>query len=309
MRLRFATYNMLDLTLAAADDQEAERQQRVIDTIREIDPDIIAVQELKGPPRQAARLAAELADRTGLTSTVQSDGSEPVHAVAVGDNTLHVALLWRPGLTPLPPTLRTYSPAVQDGGGWRGVGYGSMVRLAFQIHGSPLTFASYHAPAFGRNRRVDQAETVLAALTRPYGAVLVGSDFNSIGAARANGEDYDPDPYTGRPWWPDLVHQCHEPTHPGTNHRADRRPAQVWQAGGLHDVAAATGSPWTATTGHWPTCPYSSRGISRRIDMIHATAPVPLCAVESHTVIDIPITRHASDHLPVVVDLDPRKLP
>ncbi|KUJ45425.1 endonuclease/exonuclease/phosphatase family protein [Micromonospora maris] len=307
-RMRFVTYNLLDLTLTADNLREANRQQRVIDTIRSLEPDVVAVQELKSPPASAARLAAELADRTGLTSTVATNGSaRAIHAVAVGDHTVHTALLWRPGLTPLPHTFRTYSPAVHYDGGWRGIGYGSMVRLAFQIDGQPITFASYHAPAYGRHRRIDQAEAVLAALTRPHELALIGSDFNSIGAARTNGADYDPDPYTGRPWWPDLVHQCHEPTHPSQRHRADRRPAQVWEAGGLHDVAAATRSPWKATTGHWPTCPYGVRGIARRVDTIHATQPV-LRAVRSLTVVDNPTTRAASDHLPVTVDLDPRKL-
>ncbi|GIJ13031.1 endonuclease/exonuclease/phosphatase family protein [Micromonospora andamanensis] len=307
--MRFVTYNMLDLTLHPNNAQEANRQQRVIDIIRSLDPDVIAVQELKSPPASAGRLAAELAERTGLTSTVPTNGTaRTVHAVAVGDHTLHTALLWRPDLVALPDTFRTYSPAVHHDGGWRGIGYGSMVRLALQVDGRPIMFASYHAPAFGRHRRIDQAEAVLAAVTRPHELVLVGSDFNSIGAARSNGADYDPDPYTGRPWWPDLVHQCHEPTQPSQRHRADRRPALVWEAGGLHDVAAASRSPWKATTGHWPTCPYSARGIARRIDTIHATDPV-LPAVRSLTVIDTPVTRAASDHLPVAVDLNPRKLP
>ncbi|WP_428963048.1 endonuclease/exonuclease/phosphatase family protein [Micromonospora fluostatini] len=308
MRLRFATYNLLDLSLAPESAQEGERQRQVIQTIRAIKPDVIAVQELKCPPGRAGRLVAEVGERTGLTATVQESAGRAVHAVAVGDHTLHVALLWRPGLTPLPETFRTYSPAVHHHGGWRGVGYGSLVRLGFAVAGRAMTFASYHAPAFGRHRRLDQAETTLAAVTASAGPVLVGSDFNAVGAARVNGDFYDPDPYTGHLWWPDLVHQCHEPTHPGTNHRADRRPAAVWEAGGLYDVAAHTRRPWQATTGHWPSCPYSVRGIARRIDMVHATAPV-LRAVSGVAVVDTPVSRAASDHLPVVVDLDPAALP
>ncbi|MFI7026964.1 endonuclease/exonuclease/phosphatase family protein [Micromonospora sp. NPDC049900] len=93
-RMRFVTYNMLDLTLNPNSLSEASRQRRVIDTIRSLDADVIAVQELKSPPASAARLAAELADRTGLTSTVPTNGTaRTVHAVAVGDNTVHTALL------------------------------------------------------------------------------------------------------------------------------------------------------------------------------------------------------------------------
>ncbi|WP_434740726.1 endonuclease/exonuclease/phosphatase family protein [Micromonospora sp. SH-82] len=308
MRLRFATYNMLDLTLSANSVQEADRQRRVVETIRAIDPDVIAVQEVKCAPGRVDRLVAELGERTGLTSVVRQVDGRDVHAVAVGDNTVHVALLWRDGLIPLPASFRAFSPAVHHHGGWRGVGYGSLVRVAFQMGGRPLMFASYHAPAFGRHRRIDQAEVALAAVTGPNAAVLVGSDFNSVGAARVGGESYDRDPYTGQPWWPDLVHQCREVTHPGTSHRADRRPAEVWEAGGLHDVAAAVRAPWVATTGHWPSCPYSVRGIRRRIDMIHATRTV-LQAVRGVAVVDNEVSRAASDHLPVVAEVDLRALP
>ncbi|MFY1702999.1 hypothetical protein ACN28G_14840 [Micromonospora sp. WMMA1923] len=302
MRLRFASYNLLDWTSYPAGGREAERQRRVVQTIRTIDPDVIAVQELKGAPGHVGVVLAELAKRTGLTATVGTVDGREVPAVAVGDNTVHVALLWREGLVPLPDTFRTFGPAVHDDGGWRGAGYGSLFRLAFQVQGRPILFASYHAPAFGRHRRIDQAEMALAAVTGPNLAAVVGSDFNSVGAARVGGDYYDRDPYTGQ-WFPELVHQCREVTHPGMNHRADRRPSEVWEAGGLRDVAAATGSPWRATTGHWPSSPFAVRGVRRRIDTIHATASL-LPAVKGFRVVDDEVTRRASDHLPVVVDID-----
>ncbi|MFY1700164.1 hypothetical protein ACN28G_29630 [Micromonospora sp. WMMA1923] len=305
--MRFATYNLLDWTSYPAGGREAERQRRVVQTIRAIDPDVIAVQEVKGSPGHVGVVVAELAARTGLTATVGSVDGRDVPAVGVGDNTVHVALLWREGLVPLPETFRTFGPAVDHRHGWRGVGFGSLVRLAFQVQGRPILFASYHAPAFGRHRRIDQAEMALAAVTGPSLAAVVGSDFNSIGAARVGGDYYDRDPYTGQPWFPELVHQCREVTHPGTSHRADRRPAEVWEAGGLRDVAAVTGGPWKATTGHWPSSPFAVRGVRRRIDTIHATASL-LPAVGGFRVVDDEVTRSASDHLPVVVDIDPTAL-
>ncbi|MEV0391979.1 hypothetical protein [Polymorphospora rubra] len=305
--MRFASYNLLDWTGTPTMQVEGERQQRVVDTIVALRADVLAVQELKGPAREAGRLAAQLGQRVGMTSLVETTVDGPVQAVAAGDNTLHVAVLWRPGsVTAVPGTLRRFGGGQSADPVWRGPGWGTLVRVGLDVGGRTVMVGSYHAPVFGRERRVDQAETVLGAMTRPAGPVLLGSDSNTVGAARrpGGGDFFDPDPYADREWFADLVHQCRWETDADGRrwHWADRRPAEVWELGGLHDTAVR--SPvWQATTGHWPTCDYGRRGIARRIDTIHASTHV-FDAVTRHAVFDTPLARAASDHLPVFVDID-----
>ncbi|MEU1813449.1 endonuclease/exonuclease/phosphatase family protein [Micromonospora aurantiaca (nom. illeg.)] len=92
--MRFASYNLLAAVPGCWD---SSRQQQVVDLIRDIDPDVIAAQELTGSPERAGHLAHDLAARTGLACLVRYDERRrPVQAVAAGDNTLHAALLRRP---------------------------------------------------------------------------------------------------------------------------------------------------------------------------------------------------------------------
>jgi hypothetical protein len=147
-------------------------------------------------------------------------------------------------------------------------------------------------------------------MTRPAGPVLVGGDFNAVGAARVVDPEtgrsrfYDPDPYQVG-WFPDLVYQCDWRDDDATGRRtywADRRPCDIVISGGLHDVAATLNAPGAPTVGHHPADVFGQRGISRRIDHIYATADLVPDLV-GYRVVDTEMARQASDHLPVVVSL------
>jgi endonuclease/exonuclease/phosphatase family metal-dependent hydrolase len=59
-------------------------------------------------------------------------------------------------------------------------------------------------------------------------------------------------------------------------------------------------APWQATIGHWPGESYGPR----RIDAVRVNGRM-LPALRRHEVVDTEPTRLASDHLPVVVTIDP----
>jgi endonuclease/exonuclease/phosphatase family metal-dependent hydrolase len=68
--------------------------------------------------------------------------------------------------------------------------------------------------------------------------------------------------------------------------------------------AAGLRARWQPTAGHHPSDPYGVRGVRRRIDAVRVTREV-LPALRTHQVTDTPLTRRASDHLPVTVSYDP----
>ena len=64
--VRFTTYNVLDL---GAGDSSADREHYglVVASIRALDPDVLAIQEIRGADGQSARrLMRRLSDDTGL---------------------------------------------------------------------------------------------------------------------------------------------------------------------------------------------------------------------------------------------------
>ncbi|GEM_PF-733309 len=307
---RFATYNMWNLFRERRGDHLA-RYELVADVIRDMDVDVIALQEIIAPDVEAAasRLA-QLAKMASMSAAVtpawycEDDAQDATYAVGAGGHGFCVGLMWRDAdwIEPVPDSFRAYGP--QDF--WH-----ALVKLTLRIDGYPITFASYHASPFGRNLRADQAERLLAALTRPPGPVLMGGDVNTVGASRVVGPDgrlsfYDPDPYADVEWFGDLVYQCDWRFEDDGRrvHWADRRPSDVLVSGGLHDVAATLNAPWQATAGHHPVCEFGQRGVQRRIDAVFATDDV-VPVLRGYEVVDTAMTRVASDHLPVVVTLDP----
>ncbi|MFD9966157.1 endonuclease/exonuclease/phosphatase family protein [Amycolatopsis sp. NPDC058986] len=317
--LKFGSYNLLNYTAAATDDlsEDGERQRRVEAVIRELDVDVLAVQEVIVPDHldvderattAAARLRT-LADRVGMTC-ILPDGTA---AVGLGNHRFCVALLWRSGITPV-GVGRVYSGV----NAWH-----SILTQALDVGAAqPVVFGSYHATPFGQYRRADEAERVVSTLTRSGSPGVIGGDWNGISADRIlrsrwlgehDGDTdawvlYDVDPYVqpGIRWHSDFVYQCTwDYDEDGRRHwQADRRPGEILAAGGLRDAAAVLNvTPWQPTTGHWrgdAADPYPQR----RIDRVHCTADV-VSALRGYEVGDTELARTASDHLPVVVDLDP----
>lgn len=311
--MRFATYNLLNY---GTDPDRADLVHHVIAGLRADaeaagDGLVLAVQELiaDGDDKAyaAGRVLQGLGEATGLDCLHRPN--EP--AVAVGNQRFHVGLLWTPGIEPA-GEWAAYSGTNM----WH-----SEAKLSLDVGAHrPIQHAAYHGPPFGRYRRADEAERVLATMTRPEGRApgLIGGDWNGVSADRvhragwASQDDaepgrwvlYDPDPYAGpgKQWHDDLVYQTRWETDANGVRRwwADREPGEVLYAGGLRDVAAALEAPWQTTVGHWGDDPFGER----RIDAIRVTEEV-VPALRGYGVINTETTRAASDHLPVVVTYDP----
>jgi hypothetical protein len=269
------------------------------------------VQEVRAPDADAAsQRLRRLADDTGLECVVPACAGDgcPRTAVAVGPHGYHVGLLWRPGVQPVPGTLRRYGA----GDFWH-----CLVALVLDVGGARVRHASHHATPFGRLLRADQNGRVVAALSVPSETMpaAVGADWNTESADRVPGPGgewalYEPaDPFEGAEWFGGMVHQCDwDYDERGCRrHWADRRPGDVLWSGGLTDAAAALRAPWQATAGHHPGDPFGARGIRRRIDGMRVNAPM-LGALRAHQVEDTELTRRASDHLPVTVEYLPSSL-
>ncbi|WP_018351935.1 endonuclease/exonuclease/phosphatase family protein [Longispora albida] len=299
----FATYNLYNYLRQHPREHpdETARYDAVAAVIRDLDADIVAVQEVCHP----AGLEI-LAKATGMTGVYQpawadeDDAEADRWAFTPGQHGFGLGLLWRTcdWIVPDPRSFRVYGPGEM----WHG-----LAALTLTIRGERISVASYHAPPFGQNRREDEAERLVAILTRALGgAALLGGDMNTTPATRAPGGAgwYDPDPYQGVEWYSDMIYQCDwTPTPDGQRAgTANRRAADILLGGGLHDTAALAEAPWAPTTGHHPDDDYAQRGLWRRIDLIHATDALT-GRVTGHRVRDNQAAREASDHLPVTVTI------
>ncbi len=292
----FSTYNMLDLSSS-----EGSHYAAVIEVIRSLGTDVLAVQEILAPdPDTAAERLRRLAADTGMHCDAPS-GGVPAPALAFGGHGYHVGLLWRDGIEPLPDSLRCH--------GGRDFWHG-LAQVTLDVGGTLVRHASFHAAPFGRDLRVAQNERLVAAVTRPPGRppALIGADWNTECADRVLVDGqwrlFEPeDPYADAPWFADLVYQC-EWDYDRTGrrwHRADRRPGDVLWSGGLHDAAAVLGAPWRPTTGHHPADVYGAHGIRRRVDAVRVTAGL-VPALDGYEVCEPADAAVASDHLPVTVE-------
>jgi endonuclease/exonuclease/phosphatase family metal-dependent hydrolase len=299
----FTTYNVLNLF---QDDSTREREhyQLVVDSIRALGTDVLAIQEIRAPDEQTAqRRLRQLAGDTGMCCVVP-EPDRP--ALAIGAHGYHCGLLWREGIEPVPGTLRCH-----------GTGYfwHSLASVTLDVGGVRLRHAAHHATPFGRRMRADQNEILVALVTgRPPGMpTVVGADWNTECADRVRDERtgewvlYEPgDPYATVEWFDEMIYQCEwDFDHGGRRrHRADRAPGDVLWGGGLYDAAAALNAPWQATVGHHPDDPFGAHGVWRRIDAVRVTGPV-LGALRAHHIEDTGLTRRASDHLPVTAEYLP----
>jgi endonuclease/exonuclease/phosphatase family metal-dependent hydrolase len=305
----FTTYNVLDL-FADASAASREHYDVVVESIRAIGADVLAIQEIRAPNGTAARQRLlQLAE--DLQMDCQVPGLEFGYrypAIGLGSHGYHVGLLWRPGIEPVPGSFRNRKHDF-----WH-----SLASVTLDLGGRGVRHAVYHAPPFGRKIRSDQNELVVAYLARPAGGppTLVGADWNGESADRVQDEAtgdwllYEPaDPYGAAEWFGDMVYQCEwdYDARGRRRHWVDRSAGEVLWAGGLHDAAAVLRSPWQATTGHHRDDEHGVHGVRRRIDAIRVTWPV-LSALRAHHVTDTELARRASDHLPVTVDYVPSSI-
>lgn len=276
-----------------------QRAPYIEKAIHEIGPQILLVQELYAEtPEEAGRRAQQLATATGLTCRLPDGGA----AVAFGGHDMHCAVLWDPqAVSPGTGRWRTYGAPEM----WHAFLVGDLI-----VDGVEITVGSYQAPSLARNRRADEAERLMLAALSDWtkDTLIFGCDANSLSNARTpDGQFYDRDPYRGVPPQPAHVSQIHYIDEPDGSRgvRADRRPAETLSHGGLlHDAAAALGGPSLPTIGHQrPDGPHGKR----RIDLQWVTTAL-LPAVRSCAPVNTLLTQTASDHLPVVTELELRAL-
>jgi endonuclease/exonuclease/phosphatase family metal-dependent hydrolase len=300
------SYNLLYLF---EDDSAAGREhyRLVVETIRTVAADVLAVQEIRAPTAAtAADRLRQLAADAGMNCLVPAPGvGEGRAAVGVGARGFHVGLMWRDGIEPVGGSLRSYG--ARDF--WH-----SLACVTVDVGGQLVRHAAHHSTPFGRRQRADQNERLVAVLRKPRGLpTVVGADWNTECADRVLDQEsgdwvlYEPrDPFADTSWFDAMIYQCEwdYDSRGRRRHWADRQPGEVLWAGGLYDAAAALRAPWQATVGHHLTDGFGTRGVKRRIDGIRVTAEV-LGALRAHRVVDTDLARRASDHLPVTVEYRP----
>jgi endonuclease/exonuclease/phosphatase family metal-dependent hydrolase len=300
MTIRFASVNTLNLY---ADPGEAARHARVEEMIRRLDADVIAVQEIVAddadPGEKARRAGARLAQVAEAVGRRCALAGQPV--LAAGGGIHHVGLLWRDGITPVPGRVRRF------GRGHAGLWH-SMVTAVLDLGGPKVRFGSVQLSPFDQQWGLMDASQILRALNSDHIPGFGAGDFNGIGATRIPEDTgdrfYDPDPYTGPdapPWHPDHVYQLDQD---GTVDRSVAHRLESPRLGRLRDCAILTGTPWRATTGHWP----ADHHPPRRVDRIYATYHVPARAVTGFRVDGSDLARSCTDHLPVVAEITPEHL-
>jgi endonuclease/exonuclease/phosphatase family metal-dependent hydrolase len=291
-----------------------------VTAIQEIEPDILALQEVVVDERvtsrdsweaEAAALIQDLAAQCNLTASVGVTEGYP-HGTAMAANWHRpwwTALLWNP------ETVQMVEGSYRPFGApdfWHGC-----TTALFDVGArQPLLVASYHGDPFRPDFRYNEALRVKGTF-RTTGGVKPGfcvGDFNALSAAlrkrrwwQLRRKYYDPEAYLNMRH-DDLEFQIH-PSRIGRRFRrqlADRRQTTaLLRKGYMVDAAAHLGVPWAPTVGHWE----DGRGDpdpwgARRIDLILATRPVApaLTRYQAHR---SAAAEEASDHLPVYVDFQP----
>ncbi|MEP7026870.1 MAG: endonuclease/exonuclease/phosphatase family protein, partial [Actinomycetota bacterium] len=232
----FTSYNVLDLFQDESADGR-EHYRLVVESIRALCTDVLAVQEIRAKDRATARARLrQLAGDTGLACTVPGTAAVRTRAaLAMGPHGYHAALLWRDGIEPVPGSFR----------GWgRGDFWHSLACLTLDVGGAAVLHAAHHSTPFGRRLRADEIERLVAALRGQAAGmpVIIGADWNTECADRVHDEAtgtwplYEPrDPYAGVDWFEGMLFQCDwDYDEKGQRrHWVDRVPGDVLWAGGL----------------------------------------------------------------------------
>ncbi|MEU6234477.1 hypothetical protein [Kitasatospora sp. NPDC047058] len=338
--MRFGTYNLFNLGQLASR-EERERYDLLVQVIRGLDADVLAVQEIIGKdPEEAAGVLRRLADDTGMVcEATRASSTDPEPALGSSLHQFHVGLLWRPGVDPVPGTLGTCAGGVDF---WH-----AMTTAVFDTGtgaAGRIRLGSYHADPFRPSQRLSEAYRVLSAFQDglPGG---IGADWNEISSdRRPTGAYFDPDTLPGQNHRKVRYQARFDPANPTAPAVSDRSATTLLlqEPGGLVDTAAVADVPWLPTTGHWLTDGRRAESFGpRRIDTLRITSDLAP-AVRAHTTHGGPlgakladvVHRHvadgrgsisekasaviaehvatstlsaaerASDHLPVTTDLD-----
>ncbi|WP_330347712.1 endonuclease/exonuclease/phosphatase family protein [Streptomyces sp. NBC_00582] len=316
--LRLANLNAYKLTPAT---RTTSSWTARVNAIQEINPDILALQEVvidesttsrDAWEQQAAELIQELADQCGLTAQVGTTAGHP-HGTAMAANWHRpwwTAILWNPDTVQL--IENSYRPyGAPDF--WHGC-----TTARFDVGApEPVLMASYHGDPFRPDFRSNEALRLKGTFRQTGGVkpgFLVG-DFNSLSAAKVRRfgvfrRYYDRNVYR-RQRHDDLEFQVYPRSigrwwRPNVPNREQTK--LLLRRGYMVDVAAHLKAPWQPTVGHWE----DGRGDpdpwgKRRIDLILATRSIAPALTGYHTHKSTAAEK-AADHLPVYVDFDPSKI-
>ncbi|MDG4787649.1 hypothetical protein O7626_17180 [Micromonospora sp. WMMD1102] len=233
-----------------------------------------------------------LAGATGMQCHVLGARQQGIAAVAPGGHDrLALGIMWRPGIEPVPGTLRR----IDGGPMWH-----NLISVALELGGHQITVATYHAPPkAGRGTRRDEARLIAHWLTpASHGReIVLAGDWNSISARQLDGAYYDPDP-NNTVTEADLIRWGDDP--PEIVYPTDRQPDQILAESGYLDLAVQTRAPWSPTTGHHPHDRNGPRRIDRILHRLPDAEDALACSVIGHRVHNTPLAYEASDHFPVV---------
>ncbi|MFF2145531.1 endonuclease/exonuclease/phosphatase family protein [Kitasatospora sp. NPDC058190] len=290
------------------------RGQSLVTAIRELNADILTVQEVlvddvadsTGWDRAAAGILLDLAAECGLSVALPHGGTAGVAMATNVHRPWYTAILWNPAtVAPVKRSFRAYGAPDF----WHG-----LTTLQFDIGGvEPFLVASYHGDPIRPDGRFGEALRLKSVFRRTGGPRpgIAAGDYNAVSAARIPDSGgarrfYDAEPYTGQVH-DDLEYQCLPETVGATN-MADRRQTEALLRNDyLVDSAAYLNAPWRPTVGHWADGqgdpdPWGER----RIDLVLATRPVAPALVR-YRVHVTKASEEAADHRPVYVDIDPSK--
>ncbi|MFE2864979.1 endonuclease/exonuclease/phosphatase family protein [Embleya sp. NPDC059259] len=233
--------------------------------LRAMDLDLVALQEVQHGIRDDHALECAIANELGMQTTLAPSASHGCHLV----------LAWNPA------KLRRvgYTADAAEGNF-----HHTLQRVEFVVPdtGAPLTVLHTHLDPFSGDDRESEARW-LTEYAAPGRRTLLLGDLNTIGA-------FDPEPDWST--LPAHLHSRHRLCREdGTLGLTDRRAIRLLDRAGFVDPFANQRSG-RDTVGHWDE---KEDGIRRRSDHILGSG----LAFRTAGVIDDPIVRQLSDHLPV----------
>ncbi|MFI9630038.1 endonuclease/exonuclease/phosphatase family protein [Streptomyces sp. NPDC052042] len=278
--LRIGTYNMLDGGLDGWGKNtnntrglSTEHWKRQMEVLGELRLDVLALQEAKHYDSDDFALAKATGSALGMNWKLAPSARHGCHLMTL--------------VRPAQVEIRDFVMDAAAGAFHHTV---SRARLVMVRTGEELDFFNTHLAPFSPQKRCEEV-TWLTEHGGRGDAVLVG-DLNGPGVA-------DPEP-TDEEWktFPSELHSRHRYLNPdGSYGMSDRRPLATLRHAGFRDVVADLGYPWAPTVGHWS----AREPLRMRFDHI-----LPAKGMASRLgdveVVDTPVTRGLSDHLPVVAE-------
>lgn len=262
--MKILTYNTLFGGFDGADNRRQKLQHALI---REVQPDVLLIQEAKGFELVGGKLLFQTEDALEMRGLL---GLAP----HTGQNT---AIFFRPEIKPLSfesDALHFHHVA-------------SAAQLAVPGFDAPITFVSVHLAPTSPEVRLREA-AYLIAHAAPEKFTIIAGDFNSV-------SPHDPEPAG----WESLPPHFRARYLPPGSEKADRETLRTLYSAGFVDVAQKLGKNGESTV---PTVDFASAEfIPFRCDHMLATPRLAEHA-KSYEVIKDARSDKASDHYPVLAE-------